>query len=159
MPVCNAPVTNRESTSSVADSDAAEVCARSIEGSALLARLLAQAATISFTAWCNSSALRWIFSRLSRSVRETACSTPFGSPGIPVLRASANSPRFDYWNCTEELSTLHQTHVSAGILEELRRWARGQAANLNDAPQTYSNLHALSSVGFRAFASHDKLTT
>jgi hypothetical protein len=57
-PICNAPVTNRDKTSSVAESDAADVCARSIEGSALLARLLAQAATRSLTAWCSSSAVR-----------------------------------------------------------------------------------------------------
>lgn len=47
---CSAPVTNRDKTSSVAESEAAEVCARSIEGRALLARLLAHAATMSFTA-------------------------------------------------------------------------------------------------------------
>jgi hypothetical protein len=81
---CNALVTNRERTSSVAESEAADVWARTIEGSALLARLLAHAATMSLTAWCNSSAVRWIFSRLSRSVRDTACSTAFGSAAIPV---------------------------------------------------------------------------
>ena len=58
MAGCSELVTNRERTSRVAESDAAEVCARSIAGSALLARLLAQAATISLTAWCNSSAFR-----------------------------------------------------------------------------------------------------
>ena len=56
--VCSAPVTNRDKTSSVADSEAAEVCARSIEGSALLARLLPHAATRSLIAWCSSSAVR-----------------------------------------------------------------------------------------------------
>jgi hypothetical protein len=55
---CSDPVTNRESTSSVAESAAAEVCARSIDGNALLARLLAQADTKSLTAWCSSLALR-----------------------------------------------------------------------------------------------------
>ena len=58
MAGCNAPVTNRERTSSVAASEAADVWARIIEGNALLARLLAQADTISLTAWCNSSAVR-----------------------------------------------------------------------------------------------------
>jgi len=38
--------------------EAAAVCARSIEGSALLGLLLAHAATISETAWCNSSVVR-----------------------------------------------------------------------------------------------------
>src|SRR4029077_18433452 len=47
----SALVTNRERTSSVSESDAAEVCARSIAGNALLARLLAHAATMSLTAW------------------------------------------------------------------------------------------------------------
>ena len=58
MPGCNALVTNRERTSSVAASDAAGVWARSIEGNALLARLLAHADTMSLTAWCNSSVVR-----------------------------------------------------------------------------------------------------
>src|SRR6185437_3041271 len=40
---CNALVTSRERTSSVAESEAAHVCARTIGGSALPARLLAQA--------------------------------------------------------------------------------------------------------------------
>jgi hypothetical protein len=50
MAGCKAPVTNRERTSSVAAREAAEVWARNIGGSALLARLLAHAATMSFTA-------------------------------------------------------------------------------------------------------------
>jgi hypothetical protein len=58
MAGCNAVVTNLESTSSVAAKDAAVVWARSIEGKALLARLLAHADTISFTASCSSSAFR-----------------------------------------------------------------------------------------------------
>jgi hypothetical protein len=58
MAGCNAPVTNRDRTSSVAAREAAEVWARIIEGNALLARLLAQADTMSLTAWCNSSAVR-----------------------------------------------------------------------------------------------------
>ncbi len=43
-------VTNLESTSNVAASEAAEVCARSSAGSALVGLLLAQAETTSLTA-------------------------------------------------------------------------------------------------------------
>jgi hypothetical protein len=57
-PGCTAIATNRDNTSSAADNDAAEVCARNIEGSALVGLELAQAATISPTAWCSSSAFR-----------------------------------------------------------------------------------------------------
>jgi hypothetical protein len=42
----------------VAASEAAELWARIIEGSALLARLLAHAATMSLTAWCGSFVVR-----------------------------------------------------------------------------------------------------
>jgi hypothetical protein len=51
---CSALVTSRERTSSVAESEAADVCARTIGGNALPARLLAQAELKSLTAWCNS---------------------------------------------------------------------------------------------------------
>jgi hypothetical protein len=47
---CNAAVTNRERTSSAAESDAAAACARTIGGSALVARLLAHADTRSLIA-------------------------------------------------------------------------------------------------------------
>src|SRR5579864_3184064 len=112
MAGCKAFVTNLASTSSVAESEAAEVWARSIEGNALLARLLAHADTMSLTAWCSSSAVRWIFSRLSRSVRDTACSTAFGSAAIPV-RLQWAGPHSDYRNHREVLSTPHRTGVSA----------------------------------------------
>ncbi len=82
-PGCTAIVTNRDNTSSAADSDAAEVCARNIAGSAFVGLLLAHAATMSPTAWCSSSAFRWIRSRFSRKARDTACSTAFGSCAIP----------------------------------------------------------------------------
>ena len=49
-PVCIDEATNLESTSSVAASEAAEVCARSSDGSALVGLLLAQAETTSLTA-------------------------------------------------------------------------------------------------------------
>jgi len=82
-PGCTAIVTNRDNTSSAADSDAAEVCARNIDGSAFVGLVLAHAATMSPTAWCSSSAFRWIRSRFSRKARDTACSTAFGSCAIP----------------------------------------------------------------------------
>src|SRR5205823_8336975 len=75
----------RERTSRAADSEAALVCARSSGGSALVGLLLLQAATTSATAWCNSSELRCMRSRLSRSARTTACSTAFGSLDITIL--------------------------------------------------------------------------
>ncbi|PYU21022.1 MAG: hypothetical protein DMG30_18840 [Acidobacteria bacterium] len=50
--------TNRESTSSEAARDAAAVWARKIGGSALVGRLLPQAATKSLSAWFSSSAVR-----------------------------------------------------------------------------------------------------
>ena len=48
---CTDEDTKRDMTSRAAEMDAAAVCARSIEGSALAGLLLAQAATISETAW------------------------------------------------------------------------------------------------------------
>src|ERR1700742_873084 len=77
-PGCSETATNLESTSNAAESDAAEVCARSIGGSALAGLLLPQAATTSATAWCSSSEVRWMRSRLSRSARETNCSMADG---------------------------------------------------------------------------------
>jgi hypothetical protein len=47
---CTAEDTNRDITSKAADIEAAAVCARSIEGNALVGLLLAQAATTSDTA-------------------------------------------------------------------------------------------------------------
>ena len=55
---CTDEDTKRDITSRAAEIDAAAVCARSIEGSALLGLLLAHAATISETAWCSSSVVR-----------------------------------------------------------------------------------------------------
>ena len=55
---CTDDDTKRDITSRAAEMDAAAVCARSIEGSALLGLLLAHAATISETAWCSSSVVR-----------------------------------------------------------------------------------------------------
>ena len=77
--------TKRERTSSAADSEAAKVCARNSGGKAFVGLLLEQAATTSLMACCSSTPERWIPSRLSRSARATACSTAFGSDGIPVL--------------------------------------------------------------------------
>jgi len=78
-----------------------------------IARAAARARShMSLTAWCNSSAVRWIFSRLSRSVRETTCSTAFGSAAIPVhpefrrpTRQNRFNPNLDYRNRREVLST------------------------------------------------------
>src|SRR6185437_8552650 len=55
---CRDVATKRESTSSDAASDAADVCARSIDGNEFDGRVLAQAATRSFTAWLSSSVVR-----------------------------------------------------------------------------------------------------
>jgi hypothetical protein len=48
---CTAEETKRDMTSRAAEIEAAAVCARSMEGSALVGRLLAQAETTSETAW------------------------------------------------------------------------------------------------------------
>lgn len=84
-PGCRDKATKRERTSSAADSDAAKVCARNSGGRAFVGLLLEQAAMTSLMACCSSTPERWIPSRLSRSARATACSTAFGSGGIPVL--------------------------------------------------------------------------
>jgi len=86
-PGCRVTATNRDKTSRVAVSAAAEVWARNIGGNALTGLLLPHAATTSAMAWCSSSDVRWMRSRLSRKARETACSMALGvldSGGIPV---------------------------------------------------------------------------
>jgi hypothetical protein len=57
-PACIDNATNRESTSSDADNDAAAACARSIGGNALVGRELEHAATMSLMACCSSSLVR-----------------------------------------------------------------------------------------------------
>src|SRR6266700_7781287 len=93
---------------------------RIMGGSALLGRLLAQADAMSLTAWCSSSAVRWIFSRLSRSVRDTACSTPFGSAAIP-RRLHSIGCKSNYRKQREALSIPVAAQVPAsargGVLE------------------------------------------
>src|SRR6266704_2644908 len=91
-PTCRDTVTNLERTSSAALREAAEVCARSKGGSALVGLLLAQAETTSLTAWCSSSEARWMRSRLSRSARAMACSTALGSCDIPIWGRFARNP-------------------------------------------------------------------
>src|SRR6266571_1949865 len=91
-PTCRDTVTNLERTSSAALREAAEVCARSKGGSALVGLLLAQAETTSLTAWCSSSEARWMRSRLSRSARAMACSTALGSCDISIGGCFARNP-------------------------------------------------------------------
>ena len=55
---CTAEETKRDITSKAAEIEAAAVWARSMEGNALVGLLLAQAATISETAWWSSSVVR-----------------------------------------------------------------------------------------------------
>src|SRR6266705_1736174 len=91
-PVCMDTVTNLESTSNAAAREAAEVCARSSGGSALVGLLLAQAETTSLTACCSSSEARWMLSRLSRSALAMACSTALGSCDISIGGCFARNP-------------------------------------------------------------------
>src|SRR5262249_13584020 len=84
-PGCSVTATNLVRTSNAAHSEAAEVCARSIGGRAFVGFALLHAATTSATAWCNSSELRWIRSRLSRKAGETTCSTALGAPTVGEL--------------------------------------------------------------------------
>ena len=57
-PGCIDIATNRDNTSSAAESDAAEVCALNMDGSAFVGFELAHADTISPTASCSSLAFR-----------------------------------------------------------------------------------------------------
>src|SRR5712691_12289453 len=81
--------TKRAMTSSTAEMEAAADWARSMAGSALVGRLLAQAATTSPTAWCSSSEVRWMRSRFSRKARETAWSTALAELGSWGMRRFA----------------------------------------------------------------------
>src|SRR5712691_13061057 len=73
---------NRDKTSSVADSDAAAVCARRIGGKALEGLVLEQAETRSLIACCNSLVVRCTRSRFSRSARVATCSIGLDSCAI-----------------------------------------------------------------------------
>ena len=105
-PGCSETAMNRDNTSSAAVSDAALVCARNSGDSALVGLLLLQAATTSATAWCNSSELRCMRSRLSRSARTTACSTALASLDIAKsARFERKPPKISFWECCSPPST------------------------------------------------------
>jgi len=81
---CSEVVTNRVKASSTAERDAADVCARTIGGSALAARLLAHADTKSLIA-CAVPRTSLDSSQVVTQRPRYACSTAFGSAAIACL--------------------------------------------------------------------------
>src|SRR5208337_4161724 len=97
-PACSAMAMKRDNTSKEADSAAAAVWARNIGGSALVGRLLEQAAMTSLTACVSSSLVCVMRSRLSRTARATACSTGLASGAMAVFGVFAgDSPECPFW--------------------------------------------------------------